>query len=300
MATFSLTELKRWRFEATALAVIGHPIEHSISPEMHNAALTAMAKKDGAFESWEYFRFDIPPELLPDAIPLFHRHRFRGMNLTLPHKVQVMDLLEKIDPVARSMGAVNTLLWSPEGYHGYNSDGYGLKRALEVDLDASLQGADVILLGAGGAARAAAVQCLESGCKELWIGNRTASRLEAMLAGLRKCKDANRVTGFSLSEIPRELPRSGVLINATSLGLREDDPAPIDTARFDRSLRIFDMVYTPPRTTLMKSAEERGMRTANGLSMLVWQGVRSLEIWSQAEVPDETMFGAVRKAMSES
>ena len=300
MATYTLSQLEQWSFKGTALAVIGHPIEHSISPNMHNAALSAMAEEDAAFREWEYFRFDIPPDVLSDAIPLFHSHRFRGINLTLPHKVQVLDLLREIDPMARSMGAVNTLDWRPEGYSGYNTDGFGLSRALESDLGTRLEAESVILLGAGGAARAAAVQCLECGCRELWIGNRTVSRLETMLTALSEWKDSNRVRGFNLAEIPPELPCSGVLINATSLGLREDDPSPIDMGRFDCSLKVFDMIYSPPRTTLMKNAEEWGVQTANGLSMLVWQGVRSLEIWSQTKVPAEAMFAAVQRGDSDS
>tara|TARA_Y100000588_G_scaffold302262_1_gene324448 strand:- start:10999 stop:11841 length:843 start_codon:yes stop_codon:yes gene_type:complete len=280
--------------------VVGHPIEHSISPDMHNAALSEMAEGDAAFREWKYFRFDIPPALLSEAIPLFHSHGFRGINLTLPHKVQVLDLLKEIDPVARKMMAVNTLNWQPDGYYGYNSDGFGLSRALESDLGATLADESVIILGAGGAARAAAVHCLECGCRELWIGNRSVSRLKEMLSALKEQKSSNQIKGFDLAEIPRELPSSGILINATSLGLKEEDPSPIDLNRFDCSLKVFDMIYSPPRTKLMKNAEERGVQTANGFSMLVWQGFRSMEIWSQTKVPVEAMFSAGRRAVSDS
>lgn len=280
--------------------MIGHPIGHSISPDMHNAALSEMAEGDAAFREWKYFRFDIPPDRLSEAIPLFHSHGFRGINLTLPHKVRVLDLLKEIDPVARRMMAVNTLNWQPEGYYGYNSDGFGLSRALESDLGATLADESVIILGAGGAARAAAVQCLECGCRELWIGNRSVSRLKEMISALNEQKNFNRIKGFDLAEIPMELPASGILINATSLGLKEEDPSPIDLNRFDCSLKVFDMIYSPLRTTLMKNAEERGVQTANGFSMLVWQGFRSMEIWSQTKVPVEAMFAAARRAVSDS
>ena len=116
---------------------------------MHNAALAEMASENPAFSDWRYYRFDIPPDQLGTALKLLHRKRFRGVNLTVPHKVIAFDLIKTIDPSARPVGAVNTLRWQPDGYEGFNTDGYGLALGLREDLQANLSGADVILLGAG-------------------------------------------------------------------------------------------------------------------------------------------------------
>jgi shikimate dehydrogenase len=184
-----------------------------------------------------------------------------------------------------------------EGYHGHNSDGYGLAAALRTDLGAALEGATVILLGAGGAARAAAVQCLLDGCAALWIGNRNQDRLAGLLRQIETAGMPGAVRGFDLSDPPDDLPRSGILINATSVGLKPEDPAPIGLERFEPALKVYDMIYNPAETSLLRRARALGMPAANGLSMLVWQGVRSLEIWSGAKVPATAMDAAARAAL---
>lgn len=128
----TLADLETWSYTGTALAVLGHPIRHSISPAMHNAALDELSKTDKKFATWKYFRFDIPPADLPRALELFHKKKFRGLNLTVPHKVIAFGLITTgklpgaIDPAARPIGAVNTLLATDHGWQGFNTDGHGL------------------------------------------------------------------------------------------------------------------------------------------------------------------------------
>jgi len=295
--TYTLEDLETSEFSGTPLAVLGHPVRHSVSPAMHNAALAKMREVDSRFIDWRYYRFDIAPEDLAKALPLFHQHGFLGLNLTIPHKVQAMNLIKGISPDAERMGAVNTLLWDEFGYDGFNTDGYGLKRALEVDFDLSLEATPVILLGSGGAARAAAVQCILEGCDRLMIGNRTPARLKDLLSVLESMQEKTRVEAFALGNVPDGLPESGLVINATSLGLKTEDPAPIDVSRLPDSWKVYDMIYNPSTTTLLKEASERGLPVANGLSMLVYQGVRSLEIWSHAKVDAHAMMTAACHAL---
>ncbi len=295
---YLLTDLENWKFEGVSLAVIGHPIAHSVSPAMHNAALSLMSDDDSRFTNWRYFKFDILPEDLSSALPLFYKKNFVGLNLTLPHKVEAVPLIAKVDPAAQHVGAVNTLHWQDDGYHGYNTDGYGFEKAIQQDLDTELKEATVILLGAGGAGRSAAVQCLEGECVVLWIGNRNQERLAALLNSLGTHRSFSKVAGFTLSSPPPDLPETGLLINATSLGLQKEDPSPIDLDRFDQSLKIYDLIYKPADTALLRDAASRGMKGAHGLTMLVWQGARSLEIWSETSVPTEAMMSAARKALS--
>ncbi|MGF1484860.1 MAG: shikimate dehydrogenase [Opitutales bacterium] len=292
--------LPEWAHPGTSLAVLGHPIAHSISPAMHNAALQKMAEADPRFADWAYFKFDVPPEELPEALPAFFNAGFRGLNLTIPHKVDALDLVAQVQADAAKMGAVNTLVRAEQlgGFTGDNSDGHGLEQALLQDLDVTLEGAKVVLLGAGGAARAAAVQCLLSGCVELWIGNRTPERLRGLAELLAGVSNTAVVRTFPLNQLPEALPRAGALIvNATSVGLKDGQDRPMDLSSFDASTRVYDMIYNPAETPLLRQARELGMRGANGLSMLVWQGARSLEIWCEADVPADVMQTAARGAL---
>ncbi len=299
-SVFETEHLDNWPFKGTSLAVLGHPVKHSISPPMHNAALKRMAETDPAFADWRYFKFHVPPGRLPETLSLLHAKRFRGVNLTLPHKTDALPLLTRIDPVAERMGAVNTLVWTADGYEGFNSDGYGLSTAVEEQLGAGLSSQPVILLGAGGAARAAAVQCILDMCPELWLGNRNQDRLKALyrdLLSIRK-ESSTRLEAFDLSAPPDNLPAPALIINATSAGLAPDSPSPLDLSALKGAFSVYEMIYNPPETALMKEARLRGMRAANGLSMLVHQGVRSLEIWSGAAVPVDAMRTAAENALA--
>jgi len=295
--TYTVEDLGRVNFGGTALAVIGHPVHHSVSPAMHNAALAKLRLQDSRFADWAYYRFDVRPEAFADAVPRFFKHNFRGLNLTIPHKVQAMQLIQGISPDAERMGAVNTLVWNEFGYDGFNTDGYGLKLGLLQDLDFELKGGTVILLGSGGAARAAAVQCVLDGCEKLYVGNRTPSRLEGLLQTVHAMAGGGHAEAFALDAPPRDLPAAGVLINATSLGLQAHDPAPFDVSRLPDGWKVYDMIYNPAETALLQQASARGLAVANGLSMLVHQGARSLEIWSHTQVDAHPMMTAARHAM---
>lgn len=295
--TYSLNDLGKTDFGGTPLAVLGHPIKHSVSPAMHNAALAKMQQANSRFRNWTYFRFDVAPEDLPEALPLFHKHNFLGLNLTIPHKVQALDLIKGILPDAERMGAVNTLVWDEFGYDGFNTDGYGLKAGLAQDLAVSLKNTTVVLLGSGGAARAAAVQCVLDGCEKLYIGNRTPERLQSVMDVVDAMPGGGVAEAFAIKEFPNGLPEEGIVINATSLGLKEGDLAPMDVSLLPKGWKVYDMIYNPSQTTLLKEAEAHGLATANGLSMLVHQGARSLEIWSHAEVSSHAMMTAALHAL---
>ena len=235
-SVFTLRDLETWSRPGVSLAVLGHPIRHSISPAMHNAALAELARSAPDFAHWQYFRFDIPPAEL-----LFYAKKFRGLNLTVPHKVLAFDRVASVDEAARPIGAVNTLLWTERGWAGHNTDGYGFAPALRQDLGHNLAGMPIILLGAGGAARSAAVECLRQGCASLSIGNRTPENLDTLLALLAPLARGVPLRGFSLSPFKpgedgsappfSDLPAGAVVVNATSAGLRDDDPAPIERYR---------------------------------------------------------------------
>jgi shikimate dehydrogenase len=294
-----LSDLAAWSRPGTSLAVLGHPIKHSISPPMHNAALAELARTDARFSDWEYFRFDIHPDDLPQALVQLHAKRFRGVNLTVPHKIIAFGRVAFVDPAARPVGAVNTLRWSESGWEGFNTDGYGLASAVRETLARELAGADVLLLGAGGAARGAAVECLQRGCASLAIANRTPENLATLLETLRPVAGTIPLRGFSPAAPPSDLPAGALVINATSAGLRDSDPLPIDLATLPRPAAVYDMIYNPAQTPLLRAAAAAGLPFANGLSMLVHQGAKALEIWSgvPAGRTAPAMAAAARAAM---
>lgn len=296
--TLSLDDLARWSEPGTHLAVVGHPVKHSLSPHMHNAALRVLAERDPQFASWHYWKFDVPPERLAEALPLFHARGFAGLNLTVPHKVLALELLAQIDPAARDIGAVNTLRRTAQGFEGFNTDGHGLAAAIAAEFARPLAGADVVLLGAGGAARSAAVEALRQRCRSLTIANRSAGTLDALLQQIRPLAGAIPVRGQLLAAASSDVPAGAILINSTSAGLRADEPAPIDLAAWPRPACVFDMIYNPPRTPLLEAAATLGVPNANGLLMLVHQGARALELWTGAAVPAEVMHQAARSALN--
>ena len=295
----TLRDLERWSRPGTALAVLGHPVQHSLSPPMHNAVLAELARSDARFTGWHYHCVEVSPAELPRALAVLHAENFRGINLTVPHKVIAFDQVAQIDPAARPIGAVNTLRWTEQGWHGFNTDGYGLATALRTDFGRELAGADIVLIGAGGAARGAAVECLQRGAASIWIANRTRENLHTLLAVLASLAGRTSLRSFSPEAPPSDLPAGAIVINATSVGLRESDPAPIDLARLPRPAVVYDMIYNPPETRLLADAQALGLPRAHGLSMLVHQGAKSLEIWTgvPAASTAPTMAAAARAAL---
>lgn len=294
----TLADLDTWSFPGTALAVLGHPIKHSVSPPMHNAALAEMAKRDARFAAWKYFRFDIAPEDLPVALEKLHACNFYGINLTVPHKIIAFDLIADVVLSAQPIGAINTLVRTKDSWRGYNTDGYGLSNAIKEELLLSLGGSiDVLLLGAGGAARGAAVECIQSGVRSLYIANRTASTRDALISQIKPLAQNTSIHGLDPAALPGNLPENLLVINATSAGLKPNDPLPIDLTALPDPRAVFDMIYNPAETAILKKAKSLGIPTANGLGMLVHQGARALQIWSEVRPPVDVMRAAVHSAM---
>lgn len=297
--TYTLDDLQLWDFPGTSLAVLGQPVRHSISPQMHNAALAKLAETHPELANWRYFRFEIQPEQLLEALPLFHQKGFAGLNLTVPHKEIAFPAVQGIDPAAQPIGAVNTLKRHDSGYAGYNTDGYGLAQGIRIQLGRSIKGSDFVLLGAGGAARAAAIQALQSACARLTIVNRNQDRLSRLISELQPIADQANIPLLGLSPATLDvLPSGCLLVNATSLGLKPDDPTPIPVEKLPDNASCFDMIYNPPSTALMKAVAEKSGQTGNGLAMLVHQGAKSLSIWTATEAPADTMQKAAERALA--
>jgi shikimate dehydrogenase len=271
-------------------AVLGHPIKHSASPAMQNAGFAALGL------NWRYLAFEVVPEHLREAIAGAKRMGFVGLNLTVPHKLLAVTMVDLLDDSAKIWGAVNTIHFVPDHTgitiaHGFNTDAEAISRSLREDLGVELRGAKVLLLGAGGAGRVAALKLAADGVGELHLVNRTAARAAAVAAEIRmRSPDVKVSVGYPRTEVD-------LVLNATSLGLQAEDALPLAAEKF--SLRqtpaVYDMVYRPAETALLKAARAAGCRAANGLGMLLYQGARALEIWSGQPAPVEDMRRALTK-----
>ena len=258
-------------------AVFGKPVGHSLSPLMQNAALRLIAQKRGIWANSRYFAFEVGAETLGDVLPMFRAKNFAGINLTIPHKVEAMKLADELDESARLAGACNTLLASGRGWRGYNTDGFGLQAAIRRGLGREIAGADVVLIGAGGAARGAAFHLLAQKCGSLTIANRSRGRLEALA---RDIKSAGfECAAVSLGE-GLKIPRGAIVVNATSVGLDAGDAPVLDFSKFPADAVFFDMPYRRgAETASVEAARAAGIKASSGLPMLVWQGAKSMSIW---------------------
>jgi shikimate dehydrogenase len=252
----------------------------------------------------------VDPDNLRAAIQGAKAINFIGLNLTVPHKLLAVDMVDVLDESARSWGAVNTIrfegrdergAWRPlrefaeapreTRSHGFNTDADALTRALREDLGLELSGAKVLLLGAGGAGRTAALKLASERVSELFLVNRTRSKAEAVAKEIRERCPGVRVTmGYPAGPVD-------LLLNATSLGLKANNPLPFEEKQF--ALRqagaVYDMIYRPAETALLQAAKTAGCRTANGLGMLLYQGAKALELWTGQAAPVEIMRRALVK-----
>lgn len=286
-------------------AVYGHPIRHSASPAMQNAGMAALGL------DWRYLAFEVHPDRLADAIAGARAMKFLGLNLTVPHKLLAVDLVDELDESARTWGAVNTIVFEardaagawrplrefagvvPEDVrsHGYNTDADAIVRSVREDLGVEPAGARVLLLGAGGAGRTAALKLAATGVAELFLVNRTMAKAEAIAVEIRQRHPGVRVaTGYPGGTVD-------LMLNATSLGLHAGDAAPWDEGAFPvaRARAVYDMIYRPAETPLLGAARAAGCRVANGLGMLLYQGARALELWTGRNAPIEVMRAALRQ-----
>jgi shikimate dehydrogenase len=285
-------------------AVYGYPVKHSASPAMQSAGLAALGL------NWRYLAFEVDPANLRAALQGAKAMNFVGLNLTVPHKLLAVDMVDVLDDSAKGWGAVNTIVfegrdvrgtWRPvrefseapreTRLHGFNTDADAITRALREDLGMELSGAKILLLGAGGAGRTAALKLASEHVSELFLVNRTRSKAEVVAKEIRERHPEVKV------ETKYPADRIDLVLNATSLGLKAGDPVPFDEQQF--SLRqagaVYDMIYRPAETALLKAAKAAGCRAANGLGMLLYQGAKALELWTGQPAPLDIMRQALTK-----
>lgn len=260
------------------LGLIGYPVEHSLSPSMHNAAFEHLAL------DCCYVTFSVRPELLGDAVKAIRALNLMGVNVTVPHKENVIPLLDVVDEEASFIGAVNTILNNDGVLKGFNTDGKGFMESLK-NADIDVKDKRIVIIGAGGASRAIGFYL----CKEanrLGIADIDQEKAQRLVNDLKRVKDnvyhIERVT---------DLKDIDIVINATPIGLKDTDPSPIDIPLLTGDKIVCDLIYKD--TFLLRSARQRGCKTLNGLGMLLYQGVLAFEIWTGVKAPVEVMREAL-------
>lgn len=284
------------------LAVYGQPIRHSASPALQNAGLAALGL------DWRYVACEVAPDQLAEAIAGARAMRLLGLNLTVPHKLLAVPLMDVLDDSAREWGAVNTVVfeardadgtWRPLGLveaprgpiraRGCNTDADAIVGSIAADLQLEVRSSRVLLLGAGGAGRTAALRLAAEGVSELFLVNRTVEKAEELRREVEERFPAVTAhVGYPEAEVE-------LVLNATSLGLKPGDPLPWDPSRFElrRADAAYDMVYRPAETPLLAAARDAGLRVANGLGMLLHQGAAALALWTGRPAPVEAMREAL-------
>lgn len=269
------------------VGLIGHPVEHSFSPPMHNAAFDALGM------DWAYVAFDVNPNDLSSAIEGAKSLNIEGFNVTIPHKIEVMQYLNELDEVASLIGAVNTI--DLKNLKGYNTDGIGAVRAIEEV--SPIKDKNVIVAGAGGASRAISFYLAKFGADSITILNRNVNKAQNLAEDVLKSDLISDVKSDSISQINGYLGNADILVDTTPLGMDPHiDDEPIARAdNMHEDLVVFDAVYNPNETVLIKEAIKAGAKPVYGIKMLLYQGAESFKIWTGHDAPVDVMEKALNE-----
>jgi shikimate dehydrogenase len=269
--------------------LIGDPLEHSISPQIQNAAYTDMELD--ALYICLHIRGDVP-----DAVEAAASLGIKGLNVTIPYKSQVIPALDEIEEIAGKIGAVNVIRFGEE-IRGFNTDVTASIRSL-IEVSGSLRDKRITLVGAGGSARAVAYGLVEQGA-DVTISNRTLSRAQCLADEVLQNSPGARIVALPFNEMPESLRESDVMVNATPVGMYPNPGKSIvDPGYLDPEMTVMDLVYNPPKTKLLTEAETVGCRTVGGLKMLVYQAAESITIWTGRDPPVAVMLDAAKDALS--
>lgn len=262
--------------------LFGYPVGQSMSPNMHNAAFQTLSL------NYAYAAFPIRPGQLQEAVHGIRALGFRGVNVTIPHKVEIMRYLDEIDDEAREIGAVNTVVNRDGVLVGYNTDGPGFVRSLLEETQVNLSGKRVLILGAGGAARAVAVSLARNGVQHITIANRSRDKAVDLASHVKIHTD---VEAIELDQVDaRRLEDIDLLINTTSIGMYPElDGLPISSEYLHSGLLVSDLIYNPLETRLLREARQIGASTHNGMGMFIHQGALAFQLWTGCDAPLDVM-----------
>lgn len=273
------------------LAVIGYPVAHSLSPRMHQPAL------DEAGIDARYIKLEVEPGQVAEAFDRMRELGFIGCNVTVPHKFEALAACHEVDPGARQMGAVNTIIFRGDRITGYNTDGYGFEEAVRETLDFTLAGKTVLIVGAGGGAGGAiANHCATRGVARLILANRSLDKIEELASRLHRYHGGVEIitNGLDETRLPKLATTAELIVNSSSLGLKAEDPSPLPPGCFHASHAVYDTIYRPG-TAFQEAAKAAGAKVGTGQAMLLHQGVRAFQHW----FPGSDPVAAMRRGLAQ-
>lgn len=280
--------------KGSVCGLLAYPIGHSLSPDMHNYFSEKLGKDE------VYVPLQTAPEDLEAAVKGAYAMNFLGMNVTIPHKQEVMKYLVGLDESAKLVGAVNTLVRTEGGYVGYNTDMYGLTRSIK-ERGISLKDSEAVLLGAGGAAHAAVAMLVKEGAKKLYIINRSADKAKSLAEHANELAGREFALALGMDEYQKIEGYGSVIgghkyifIQSTNIGMSPNTGHALieDPAFYELAHTAVEIIFNPAKTRFMELAENAGATTIGGLKMLLYQGVKAYELWNDLEIPDEIICGA--------
>lgn len=277
--------------KTTVIGIFGYPVEHSLSPLMHNTAFKHLNI------DYCYVPFPVHPDKVGEAVAAIRALRLRGVNVTIPHKQAVIPFLDEISPEARIIGAVNTIVNRDGALKGYNTDGQGFVRSLREDAGMDPAGKTVILLGAGGSARGVGVQLALAGAKKVYLVNRTPEKAEEIAKVIAdNTKAQAEVLPWTKEALEQALGTAQIIVNTTSIGMFPyyASVPPVITALLRPGILVADLVYNPVETGFLTAAAEKGCATLSGLGMLLYQGAIAFELWTGQPAPVTAMQEVLR------
>ena len=277
--------------------LIGNPVKHTLSPLIHNTLSELCGK------NLVYVPFQVENGKLQDAIRGADALNLRGLNITVPYKSDVIAELKDIDELAKNIGAVNTLVRVEGGYKGYNTDMTGLYRAMQSD-GIEIEGKDIVILGAGGAARAVAFLCVSKGAERIYLLNRTYEKAATIAKEIQKKTGQDRIVPMLLADYEKLSGKDYIVIQATSVGLAPNcEDVVIADENFYKKIKWgYDLIYKPSQTRFMKLVEKNGGQAFNGLKMLLYQGIIAYELWNDVSISQEQaqmVYDALKEACYE-
>ena len=272
-------------------AVLGYPIGHTLSPLMHNEAFRQLG--------WDaiYLAFSVRPEHLMRVLESMAQMGFAGVNLTIPLKEVAFLELDTLDETAQLLGAVNTIRFNENEIKGYNTDGIGFLRAIDEAFGLPLNDCSLFVLGAGGAGRAVALASAAAGARELMLHDADPNRCQQVAEEIKNRYPSMLVQAVDKNARVDAVRTANVVVQATPIGMRVEDASPLPEEAFTKDQKLFDLIYMYPETATMRVAKKSGAACANGLGMLLHQGVEAFKIWTNETPPIDAMRAALEKAV---
>lgn len=271
--------------------LVGYPVKHSLSPAMHNAAFAHLKIDAG------YKLFSLEEPELEDFFRNLTKNNIFGLNVTVPYKERVIPFLDSVFEEAKLIGAVNTVKVSAGKLEGFNTDGEGFFKHITEDLNFNPKGKTIAILGAGGAAKAVSVYLSKPKPKVISIYDIDRIKLSALAGHLKShFKEIKINPAGSIDEL--NIPKCDLLVNATPIGMKETDHCLVEEGLLHRNLLVYDLIYNPVETKLLRLAKEKGAKVSNGLGMLLYQGAAAFEIWTGQRAPVKVMRKALDEALN--